>query len=307
MHPDRASFIGRLDALKSACDEPLLVNSPDPLHSERAKQLRCGLCVRTFSALEDFIRLRSAVFIQALVPAAIPFANLPDSLRRAATLGALNGLLFQQKHIADDQKVSFLTQELKTLASVADQNYRISRFAFAHGNSNVQQDEIEAMLIAMHVEKPWESLYFMAKRLNLATPNPLRAEYKVLAENRHAAAHTQSFDIPNVDLKNQIDTALSIGLALDVLMSAAVKNLNSCLAKHKKLNELRASTINVYFVSSAKKRNKFRLEQEGAKRVRFTDVTLQAVKAAGLQKVSVNPGVVVFHDGTFRPTEWYCD
>lgn len=307
MLQDRRSFVDRLDALRSACDELLLVNSADPLHSERAKQLRRGVCIMAFSALEEFIRLRAATLVKSLLPVAIPFAYLPDRLRTAATLGALEGILFQQKFVPQSSKFAFLTEEFKALGSLADQNYSISRFAFAHSNPNVQHDEIEAMLTAFHVEKPWETVYNTARRLKIATPNPSRAEFRTLSENRHAAAHTQVFDIPNVDLKAQINSALSIGVALDVVLSAAIRNLNTCLATHGALTELRANAIVIYFISTVPIRGKYRLEMEGKKVARHTDPTLQPVKNQGLQKLLSGPGVLVLHDGTYVPKEWYCE
>lgn len=307
MKAERESLISRLDALRSACDEPLLVNTADSLHSERAKQLRNGISVMIFSALEEFVRLRVADALSKIVPAALPFGALSEELRKAATLGAIQGLLFQQKFVAEDQKISFLSQEIKALATVADQNYKISRFAFAHSNANVQLEEITSLLEALSVEKPWETVYHTARRLKLATPNPSKAEFRALSADRHAAAHQQSFDIPNLDLKARIDSALSIGLALDVVISAAVRNLNTCMAKYHALKELKSADVNIFFVSMAPKKNKFRFEQEGRARALQTNNTLQIMKATGLQKLSQCHGVLVLHDGAYRPKEWYCE
>ena len=307
MNIDRKSFIRRLDALKSACDKPLLVNTTDLLHNERAKQLRCGMCVMTFSALEDFTRFRTESILKMLVPAAVPFAYLPDTFRSAATLGALQSIQFQQRFISVDKKAQFLMREFKALATLSDQNYTVSKYAFLHSGSNIQLSEITCLLEAMCVEKPWETIYHTARRLKLATANPSKSEFETLSENRHSAAHLQSFDIPNIDLKARIDSALSIGIALDVVLTAAARNLNSSMAKHAAIRELKARSISVYFVSTTLLKNKYRLEKEGANKAILTNNVLQIIKSAGLQKLASSEGVVILHEGTYRPKEWYCE
>lgn len=307
MNANRKNFISRLEALKSACDEPLLVNTADLHHNERAKQLRCGMCVMAFSALEDFIRLRTENVLKMLVPAALPFAYLPDIFRTAATLGALQAIQFQQKFISEDQKIQFLMDQFRSLSTLSDQNYNVSKYTFVHSGSNVQLSEITALLEAMSVEKPWETIYYTARRLKLATANPSKAEFETLSSNRHAAAHQQAFDIPNIDLKARIDSALSIGLALDVVLTAAARNLNSTMARYREIRQLKSRSISVYFVSTTLLRNKYRLEQEGATKAILTNTVLQTVKSAALHKLATAEGVVILHDGTYRPKEWYCE
>lgn len=307
MKVERKNFIERLEALEIACNESLLINTVDPLHNEIAKQLRSGLCVMVFSALEEFIRVRVENVLQMLIPASLPFDYLPEKLRIAATIGALQGIMFQQKLQSDDKKSAFLLEQFRLLASLSDQNYRISKYAFVHSGSNVQPNEITTLLEALSIEKPWETIYHTAKRLKLATANPSKAEFERLSSFRHRAAHDQSFDIPNFDLVNCMKSALSIGLALDTVITSAIRNLNSSLATHGEIKELKSKSISIYFVSTKALKKRFRLEKEGIKKAISTNIDIQIIKSAAIQKLKADVGVVILHDGSFKPKEWFCE
>jgi len=308
MRSERANFLRRLQAISSACEEPLLVNNADLAHNERAKQLRCGLCVMIFSALEDFLRERISQVLEHLTPASLPFSSLSQKFQNSASQVALQSLAFQSQYIEEDQRLAFLRAEFKKLATVGENHYSISRFAFSNSKTNVQSSEIFDVLDAFLVEKPWESIYLTARRLQLATANPAKQEFEQLATARHSAAHKQIFDIPSIDLKAKISSAMSIGVAFDVVLSCAVSNMNSSIARHQAMRNLKANDIKVFYVEEGQYRGKYRLIQEGQPKHRtlLSDPDLSVVKANGLQKLAVNPGVLVVQDAMGKPKEWYC-
>jgi len=260
-----------------------------------------------FSSLEEFIRSRVESVLKTLNPTSLPLQYLPDRLRSAATFGAMQSILFQHKYIPESQRDAIIATELKSLASVAEQNYKISKYAFVHSGSNVQVAEITSLLEAMCVEKPWETLYYIAKKLSLATVNPLKAEFENLSSNRHAAAHSQNFNIPNIDLKGSVESALAIGIALDVVLTSAVRNLNSCMAIYQKIQDTKGSAIEIYFISEVSVRKKFKLHKEGVKNPVDQHADLNQLKAVSLQKLVGKVGVVLVHDGSYKPREWYCE
>ena len=248
MRTERTNFLRRLQAILNACDEPLLVNSADAAHTERAKQLRCGLCVMIFSALEEFVRERVAHALGGLTPVSLPFAMLPLKLQVAATQTALQSLAFQAQYMEDAQKLASLRAEFKKLATAGENHYSISRYSFSNSKTNVQTAEIFDVLDALMVDKPWEAIYHLAKRFQIGTLNPAKQEFEQLSIARHSAAHKQSFDIPNIDLKAKVSTAMSIGIAFDVVLSCAVDNLNTSIARHGAIKLLKSSDIEIFSI-----------------------------------------------------------
>ena len=224
MLQERAQFHRRLESIKRACDDPLLIANADPMHDERAKQLRCGLCVMTFSALEDFIRSTTSRALTEITPVTIPFSKLPEAFQKSATLTALNSLSTQVQYISKDVRLAFLAQEFKTLATVSDQHFRISKYAFVQSKSNVHGEEVQELLESLGVEKPWETMTRTAQRIGVASANPLKNAFTALSTARHSAAHDQSFDIPTGTLKDSLGSALAIGIAFDVVISTAISS-----------------------------------------------------------------------------------
>ncbi|WP_232431700.1 HEPN domain-containing protein [Burkholderia ubonensis] len=308
MRSERANFLRRLQAISSACEESLLVNNADSSHNERAKQLRCGLCVMIFSALEDFLRERIAQILEHITPASLPFSNLSQKFQTSASQVALQSLAFQSQYIEEDQRLAFLRAEFKKLATLGENHYSISRYAFSNSKTNVQASEIFDVLDSFLVEKPWEAIYYTARRLQLATANPAKQEFEQLATARHSAAHKQIYDIPSIDLKAKVASAMSIGVAFDIVLSSAALNMNSSIARHQAMRLLKAGDIKIYFISENPYRGKYRLIQDGQPKSKTlnSDPALHTVKAIGLQKLAIDPGVLVIQDGTGKPKEWYC-
>lgn len=306
MRQERDDFLRRLRVMREACDEPILVNTTDKDHSERAKQLRNGLCVMAFSALEDFVRERVALVLDQIAPAALPFSLLPASLQTAATLTAIKSLAYQAQYFEEHQRLPALVREFKKLATALDNHYSISRYAFAYSGSNVHSSEIAVLLEAFNVEKPWETIFRTAQRLQIALPNNSKQEFEQLAQVRHNAAHQQAFNIPNIDLKARIDSAISIGISFDIVLSCAVKKLNGSMARFRSLQALKANEIEVYSLSSQAKNGWFHLRKEGQVKPVRRDRDFQAIRAAGMERLRSSIGVFVVQDASGKPQAWYC-
>ncbi|KGB89951.1 hypothetical protein DM81_1973 [Burkholderia multivorans] len=261
-----------------------------------------------FSALEDFVRERIAQILGHLTPASLPFSSLSPKFQTSASQVALQSLAFQSQYVEEDQRLAFLRAEFQKLATVGENHYSISRYAFFNSKTNVQASEVYDALDAFMVEKPWEAIYYTARRLQLATANPAKQEFEQLAAARHAAAHKQVFDIPSIDLKAKVASAMSIGVAFDVVISCAVLNMNSSIARHQSMRVLKASDIKIFYIGENPYRGKYRLIQEcnPKNKTLMSDQVLSVVKANGLQKLAVNPGVLVIQDAMGKPKEWYC-
>lgn len=305
MLAERENFFRRLESIKSACDESLLVSIADPMHDERAKQLRCGLCVMTFSALEDFMRNVAARALGSLSPATIPFSRLPVALQKSATLDALYSLAAQSKHFDKGTQVALLAAEFKTLSSVGDAHFQISKYAFLRSGSNVCGDEIFDVLTSVGVDKPWEAMHHTGQRLGIALVNPPKSSFPALALDRHAAAHDQTFDIPTTKLKDSISVALSIGICFDIVLSSAIGNLNTSIAKNGgKVVDLVSSKIDLRFVCNAPKRGKYSVRSTPTGRALKADANMDTIRAVGLASLKV-PGALLVHDAAGRPVAWY--
>ncbi|MDY4281952.1 MAE_28990/MAE_18760 family HEPN-like nuclease [Xanthomonas sp. LF06-19] len=307
MRPERLAFIRRLNAMASACNEPLLINNGDSDHNERAKQLRSGLCVMLFSSLEDFVRERIAQVVDNIKSSAVPFSSLPQAFQNAATVEALSSLGFQAQFVSADRKLRFLMDELKKLGSLGEQNYSLSKYSFGHSKTNLLSSEFEAVLTGFNVEKPYETIFRTIQRLQLGAVNSAKTAFENLSGSRHSAAHDQSYEIPSADFLNNISSAFSIGLAFDVVLSCAALNLrNSYAATRGGLSVMRAADIGIFTISNKPVRGNFLLRQEGGRRAIFKGNNLSVVRAEGVRRLAGLVAVLVVQDSSGRPIEWYC-
>lgn len=311
MRQDRSEFIRRLQAITNACDRELLVNKNELLHDECARLLRCGLTVMLFSSLEDFIRARIAHAMSYLTPAILPFDSLPSKVREAASDIALRNLATQIQYIPKVDRFQLLVEEFRKLASVGTQTYSVSRYAFAHAKTNIQIDEVLDTLEAFGVEKPPESLHFTARRIGLATPGPLKNEFEQLSRQRHKAAHTQTFDIPNTDLKARVSSALAIGISFDILLCSALGHLQTLAMNRKQMVDLKAADVQI-LMASARGRSTYALIEldknpgNPPKRALKVSADLSEIRAEGMRRLRAGTGAFLLRDHTNLPVEWHC-
>lgn len=195
-------------------------------HNETAKMLRNGLAVVGFSFLEDFIKRRSDEVVSLLGTFGVPFEDLPEKVQIASTYGAVNAISYQISLRNGEDKVAFVQEHAKKIASTSETAFDLTSMAFGYGQSNIGADSVKDILKAFQVHDPWGQITSIASSLGLAAL-PLNESFKNAARRRHRAAHVADCDTPQGDISQYISEAFSIAVGFDFLISAAVREIRS--------------------------------------------------------------------------------
>ncbi len=158
----------------------------------------------------------------------IPFADLPDALQRAATVGTADALRYQARMRAirgDFPGARNLVQATgRAMASIDNQRYQLSEISFGYAEANLGVDSVKRMLSSLGVSGGWASLADLAQKAGLNLPG-LASDYRNALARRHAAAHDPGTDIPLTDLQAFTRQALATAMSFDGLASRAAFRL----------------------------------------------------------------------------------
>ena len=215
-------MLDTLSALADCLESPVLIDlAPSEVsHNRRAAMLRQGQAVLLFSAMETFLRDRTAEVLQSFDAAVVSFSGLSEKLQTAVTLGAMHGL--QNRVKAQDKQLqsSWLMTEAAAIASASTSLSTLSRYSFAHDRSNIAEDDVSNILSAFGVDKPWESITAVTGRSGASLPDA-KAEFIAIKKRRHSSAHVVTGAVPHADLEQSLLAVRSICAAFDLLISKA--------------------------------------------------------------------------------------
>jgi hypothetical protein len=182
------------------------------------------MAVVGFNALEDFIKQRMGEVLRRISVGPIPFPDLPESLQRAATLGAAEALRYQatmRERRGDVTGARDLIQRTgRAMASIDNQRYSLSDLSFGYADANLGPDLVTQMLSALRITGGWPAIIGVALNAGLNLPG-LPNDYRNALRRRHAAAHDPSTDVPLTDLVAFTRQARALALAFDGLVSRA--------------------------------------------------------------------------------------
>ncbi len=224
--PDaRGTFYERIEALGSAISHDSVVSGPPAARMEnaRARIMRSGLAVTTFTILEDFLRARTQETFAYISRSGNPFGKMPAQLRRIATIRTVKAILFQLgiKNDARDD-IAYVQEKASSIASTLTASYEISDIAFGYDTSNLSDTMVEELLEALHIDKPWESMGQIGARAGIGTLRQRhRAAFLELAARRHHAAHDPRSDVQPSELEAGLLDVVGLAIGFDGLISMA--------------------------------------------------------------------------------------
>ncbi len=225
MSAAREAFGARLAGFDKALGDQALahVGAISPL-DDPARLLRNGMAVVGFNALEDFLKQRMGEVLKAISGGPIPFADLPESLQRGATVGAAHALRYQARMRVSRGEFpaarDLVQRTGRAMASIDNQRYVLSELSFGYGDANLNEDAVTKMLSSLGVAGGWLALAGLAQRSGLNLPG-LANDYRNALRRRHTAAHDPSADVPLSDLQAFTRQAMAVALAFDGLVSRA--------------------------------------------------------------------------------------
>lgn len=243
----RHQFYSRCEAVAAAASQPaLLPRSLVSRDDDPSRVLRNGLAVSSFATLEAFVRSRTQEALRAIETGGVPFEDLPAGLKKAATEGAFRAAMAQVRYLEDRSRggPSLLREVGGAVASTGQPRYRLSRYSLAHEGSNLNYDDIPAVLKAFRVEAPWQQLVAVAGRAGYASL-PMTDFYEEISKRRHNAAHQSGVDTAIGDLQSFAAAARSFAMAFDLLVTTASRKVASGVTR-----KTRAGDVSLVFLEA---------------------------------------------------------
>jgi hypothetical protein len=298
----QSEFLECMAAYRSAIAHPDLVNKTlsDKAHNDRAKVLRKGIAVVGFCALEHFLRSRAGELFEAFVSVPVAFDDLPERLRKAATLGAVKGVAFRSK--VDPDPIGMVQSESQSIASTQGPGYRISRYAAGWEMSNLNADAVSGLMATLCVQKGWQQIDMIATRLSMTLPSS-KSAFENAATTRHSAAHDVKTDIQSTQLSDFVREAYAIAVAFDTLVCKAFQRIlfadADLLSNGRKIA---ATDVKLRFVKTDG--TVWREFREGATRATRKTLDQATVTSGALARASAKDECLVSfgHDGI--PSGW---
>lgn len=305
--PSRTTFYERLSAYRGALEEPAIVSQPpnEISHNAKARLFRNGLAVMGFAILEDFIRTRMAEILDRVGNGPTAFVDLPSALRRASTLGVVEGIKFTSNFL-DSQSTAFyahVQNHSQSVASTATAAYRISSLAFAADHPNVQGSDIENILLAFHINQPWTAIQTMSHRTGSGVISAREAFLAALTR-RNMAAHQANSDIEFGELEAFSSVATAIAAGFDLMISHALRKiLDGDVDFLNGTTKLAANHVGIRFISRGG--NHWREVINGGQRAfrRHTDLNTLITECRG--RAHTRGQAVVVKDESGRVAHWY--
>ena len=220
----KSDFIERIRCLNLSTSSEAVTNKAlsEIEHNSIARMLRNGLAVVSFAALEDFIKKRSAEAMDEISRSSVPFINLPEKLKNAATYEVISALIYQLSLRGKEDKAPYIQQQAFKIASTATSNYELPDHTFAHSQANVNDRVIGDILKSFNVDDPWKQMTTIASSSGL-TALPLVESDKNATQRLHKAAHVAATDIPQNDISQFVREAFAIALGFDALISKSIQ------------------------------------------------------------------------------------
>lgn len=234
MSTARTTFRSRIATIRSAIDDFLLQDLPaTPANLARnrsAKVIRNGLAVQTFNIFEDFVRGRTKEVLAEISATSPAFTHLPDALQKATTVEIMRAVQFQLRLQDKSSHISFTQGTCGEVFSTSTGAIGLPSLAFFHATSNISKDQFRDALAAFGVDSPWFQVSGLCSRLGTSGV-PAQDLFTNFANRRHTAAHDPNASVSELDLKQSLRDAVSLGGCFDILLSHCSKSLCSLLAK----------------------------------------------------------------------------
>ncbi|MCC2638872.1 MAG: hypothetical protein K0Q68_2591 [Moraxellaceae bacterium] len=245
-------FLERISSLSRSAEIDAVTNRvfTEKEHNDVARMLRNGLSVVGFAALEDFVKTRTSEVLGDIGRTTVPFGDLPEKLRNAATFEAISALSYQLSIRQKADRTLYIQEQAAKLASTASPAYDLTPHAFGFDQANLQEETIKAILKCFLINDPWGEMTRLASRMGLVAL-PLEETYKNAARRRHRAAHVAHADTPQNDLIQFVKEAYAIAISFDALLSKAFDCLRRRNLRYLNGQEsINSSTIKIRSIRS---------------------------------------------------------
>jgi hypothetical protein len=217
----RQEFFATLRSMLMLTKHPLLTDTfpPSATNNIGARVLRHGLSVSAFAMLEKHAESCLSELMSKIGASRIKYPSFTDKLKRFLTIDAVIGLSNRIQFFDATDRQGYADHQIRLLSSYTSTPAVYTALGFSPKGSNVSHKDIATAFGACGVEAPWEKLSAIATALGSSRLS-LSSDFQNLAKTRHRSAHNPMGNVASADLETNVETAILIGIAIDVLASA---------------------------------------------------------------------------------------
>lgn len=223
MSAARQNFFSTLEAMFALTANTLLVDALPitSTHNNQARILRSGLVVSAFSHLEGFIAERFDEILSKLPRSQIRYADFRESLRMFLCVSSVKGLARKVGFMEDVDALAYVERHLPTLAGFKKSPPSYSSLGVLPKRTNLGSDDIQSLLKAFGVKSGWKKISDICTALG-ASRVSIKNDFSNLCDDRNKCAHDSITNVATADLQTHLQTALLVGMALDLALTHAI-------------------------------------------------------------------------------------
>lgn len=242
MSPARKIFYEALNAMRETIRDPLLTDSVigSSQHNTRARILRNGLLVSSFSLLEAYLEDRLEEKVQELSASRIGYSSFTETLRAFLTVHAVTGLATRINFADKADRLQLAELHLLRTAGFRSNPPSYTGLGFSPKGSNVSEGDIKELFASFGVRDGWGHLSGLCSRLGSARLS-LRDDFRNLHRARNKAAHDSATNIATSDLETHLATSLLIGMTVDIVLTYSI----NCFLKSRSVARAETAANNV--------------------------------------------------------------
>lgn len=219
----RQAFYEALVAMQEVVRDPLLTDSivGSSQLNTRARILRNGLLVSSFSLLESYLEERLEEKIRELSSSRIGYSSFSEGLRAFLTVHAITGLATKIGFADKADRLQLAEIHLLKAAGFQGAPPSYTGLGFSPRGSNISESDIKELFSSFGVRDGWARLSTLCSSLG-STRLSLRDDFRNLHRARNKAAHDSATNIATADLETYLATSLLIGMTADIVITNSV-------------------------------------------------------------------------------------
>lgn len=185
--------------------------------------LRRGILIAALTALEAFVRDRTAELLTDLVRWPARFEDFPVRFREAAVLNALQPLQRYAAMLKRQQQdyEGELNIEVRKMANSSGPAFEFTKFIAGDFTGNLSDAGLKDLLATFQVSDCWNAFRQFSSEIGFGIPS-VHELVKDLVSGRHKSAHVARYSPTAADIADLPANLFCIGICVDVAMTASV-------------------------------------------------------------------------------------
>jgi len=181
--------------------------------------------------------------------------------------------------------------------------YEFTSYSFARDKSNISADDLRLISKNFGITNPWNSIRAVSAKAGLAITGNIDEVFRLLARERHKAAHVAAHNVPYARILSALPEATSIALGFDVLLSTATQRLNTSGSASGSPQPATSDT-DIEFIEVKPHKGKWAAFSPTASRAMFVAADQVSAMSRAHTKAMPLGYSVVCQDASGRPSNW---